>query len=89
MGHTLMLDVPEDVYQSLRHQAEQTGQLPEAIAVQLLVTATQHRLDDPLEPFIGAFSSEGSDWADHHDTYLGKSIRDTINRVPPKGQPDA
>jgi hypothetical protein len=88
MGHTLTLDVPEDVYQSLKHQAEQAGQLPEAIAVQLLVTATQHRLDDPLEQFIGAFSSEGSDWADHHDTYLGKSVRDTMHRASPKGQSD-
>jgi hypothetical protein len=39
MGHTLTLDVPEDVYQSLLQQAEQAGQLPEAIAVQLLATA--------------------------------------------------
>jgi hypothetical protein len=29
MGHTLTLEVPEDVYQSLRQQAEQTGQSPE------------------------------------------------------------
>jgi hypothetical protein len=89
MGHTLTLDVPEDVYQSLRHQAEQTGQMPEAIAVQLLVTATQRQLDDPLEQFIGTFSSEGSDWADHHDIYLGKSARDTMRRASPEGQPDA
>lgn len=29
MGHTLTLDVPEEVYQSLQRQAEQTGQSPE------------------------------------------------------------
>ena len=28
---------------------------------------------DPLEKFIGAFSSSGSDWADHHDKYLGEN----------------
>ena len=89
MGHTLTLDIPEAVYQSLRHQAEQTGQMPEAIAVQLLATATQRQLDDPLEQFIGAFSSEGSDWADHHDIYLGKSARDTMRHASCKGQSDA
>ena len=66
MGHTFTLDVPEDVYQSLRQQAEQTGQSPETVAVQLWATATQHCVDDPLEPFIGAFNTHGADWADLH-----------------------
>jgi hypothetical protein len=48
MGHTLTLDVPEDVYQSLQRQAEQTGQSPEIVAVQLLATATQPHGEDPL-----------------------------------------
>jgi hypothetical protein len=49
MGHTLTFDIPEDVYQSLVQKAEQTGQLPETVAVELLATATQQQLDDPLE----------------------------------------
>jgi hypothetical protein len=53
MGHTLTLNVPEDVYQSLQRQAEQTGQSPETVAVQLLATATQPHVEDPLEQFIG------------------------------------
>jgi len=36
MGHTLTLDIPEDVYQSLIQKAEQTGQQPEVVAVQWL-----------------------------------------------------
>ena len=89
MGHTLTLDVPEDVYQSLQHQAEQTGQSPETVAVQLLATATQPRVEDPLEPFIGTFSSHGLDWVDHHDAYLGQAVRDTMRREAPEGPPDA
>jgi hypothetical protein len=89
MGHTLTLDVPEDVYQSLMQQAKQTGQAPEALAVQLLAATTQHQVDDPLEQFIGAFSSHGADWADHHDTYLGESIRDTMRHEASEGNPDA
>ena len=89
MGHTLTLDVPEEVYQSLLQKAEQTGQLPEAVAVQLLATAIQPHVEDPLEQFIGAFSSHSVSWADHHDTYLGTAIRDTLHRNTSEGHPDA
>jgi len=34
MGHTLTLDLPDQVYACLRQQAEQTGQSPEAVAAQ-------------------------------------------------------
>jgi hypothetical protein len=89
MGHTLTLDVPEDVYQALVRKAEQTGQPPEDVAVQLLATATQHRGDDPLEQFIGAFRSHRADWADQHDTYLGKSVQGSMDPPTSKGHPDA
>jgi hypothetical protein len=89
MGHTLTLDVPEDVYQSLILQAKQTGQPPEAVAVQLLATATQHRVDDPLEQFIGAFRSHSTDWPDKHDTYLGKAAESSMDPETSKGHPDA
>ena len=59
MGHSLTLEVPETVYEMLRKTAERIGQPPEALAVQLLTTATQDLKDDPLEKFIGAFSSSG------------------------------
>ena len=36
--------------------------------------ATQPEAEDPLEAFIGAFDSEGSEWADQHDAYLGGSL---------------
>lgn len=79
MGHTLLLDLPQEVYESLVETAQQTGQTPEAVAMQWLVNAAQAPLDDPLEPFIGAFDSGGLDWADRHDEYLGKAIWDSIN----------
>ena len=89
MGYTLTLDVPEKVYESLRQQAEHTGQSPETLAVQLLATATQQPVDDPLEQFIGAFSSQGASWADHHDAYLGKAVRDTMSREVHEDRPNA
>ena len=89
MGQTLTLEVPEDVYKLLKKRAEQTGQPPEALAVQLLATATQNIEDDPLEKFIGAFSSSGSDWADHHDKHLGKSVKEEMDTPEHVGPSDA
>jgi hypothetical protein len=89
MGHTLTLDVPEEVYQALIRRAGQMGQPPEDVAVELLATATQQRGDDPLEQFIGAFRSQDTDWADQHDTYLGKAAKDAMGSTTTKGQPDA
>jgi len=73
MGHALLLDVPEDVFGSLVKTAEQTGQQPEALALQWLAQASQPASDDPLESFIGAFTSHGSDWIERHDEHLGQS----------------
>ena len=89
MSHTLTLDVPEDVYQALIQQAEETGQPPETVAVQLLATATQNRVDDPLDQFIGAFRGRTADWADRHDAYLGKAVQDSMDLEISKGQSDA
>jgi hypothetical protein len=72
MGHTLTVDLPEQVYECLRQQAEQTGQALETVAIQWLATATRVSVADPLEKFIGAFNSHGTDWTDHHDAYLGR-----------------
>lgn len=72
MAHTLQLDVPDDIYESLVKLGEQTGQRPESVALEQLITATQHLADDPLEHFIGAFPSDIPDWADQHDKYIGQ-----------------
>ena len=80
MGHTMTLNVPDSVYQSLIRRAEQSGQAPESLAVELLSSATQPEANDPLEAFIGAFDSQGSDWADRHDAHLGISIQRKLQR---------
>jgi hypothetical protein len=79
MVRALTLDLPEDLYQGLIQQGKRTGQSPEAVAAQLLVNAIQHRVDDPLEQFIGAFRSRGGDWADQHDVYIRKAARGSMD----------
>jgi hypothetical protein len=89
MGHKLLLEVPEDVYESLVKTAKQTGQLPEMLAVQWLAIASRSFADDPLEKFIGAFQSDISDWADQHDQYIGQAIAETVQNSESKGNSDA
>lgn len=73
MERTLTLEMPEEVYESLRRKAEESGQPPESLAIELLAAAIQPRgEEDPLERFIGAVDGEGGEWADRHDDYLGR-----------------
>jgi flagellar motor switch protein FliG len=78
MGHRLALEVSEDLYESLAKKAQQTGQSTEGLAVELLTAATQEDTADPLEKFIGAFSSQDNAWADQHDKYLGKAMTESL-----------
>jgi hypothetical protein len=49
--------------------AERSGQKPEELAANWLMTAVQQCEDDPLEEFIGAFPSNIPNWVDKHDAY--------------------
>lgn len=85
MGHTLTLEVPEDAYRPLAETARQRGSTPEELAVEWLVTAIYHAVNDPVEQFIGAFSSNISDWADQHDKYLGQAVMDSMHDAGDEG----
>jgi len=79
MEHKLLLEVPEDVYESLVETAGQMGQPYETVAVEWLTAVTRYVAHDPLEKFIGAFGGNIPDWAERHDLYLGKSILETAH----------
>ena len=72
MGQTLRLELPDNVFRSLKKEAEKRGQVPENLAVKLLVQVIGGS-DDPLESFFGTIDSNGLDWADNHDQYLAAS----------------
>jgi hypothetical protein len=73
MSHQLTLHIPDSLYSPLTQVASKTGQTPEQLVLQYLSQAIQSQTDDPVEQYIGAFSSTTPDWADQHDTYLGES----------------
>jgi hypothetical protein len=80
MGHALTVDLPEDVYESLLRTAREANQPPAAVAAQLLAEITKAAGEDPLARFIGAFDSQGSDWADRHDAHLAESVMEAPAR---------
>lgn len=77
MVHTLLMEVPETLYDLLMKRAEETGQQPETLAAEWLAASAERTTqDDPLEPFIGTFDTGVSDWATRHDEYLGRALLD-------------
>ena len=73
MSHSLTLDIPDELYDSLAIAAKRAGSTPEHQAIQWLAETASTPESDPLEKFIGAFESQHTDWADQHDEYIGKA----------------
>ena len=74
MSHILNIPVPDTLYEALTKTARETGQPLETIAATWLAAAATQFAHDPLDSFIGAFDSGGTDWADNHDHYLGQTV---------------
>jgi len=74
MAHTMVLEVPEEIYRPLLKTAEQSKQQLETFVVRWLASAVQQFSNDPLEKFIGALKSDIPDWADQHDKYIGEAL---------------
>jgi len=79
MGHAITVDMPQEVYESLARTAQQTGQTPEELAARWLAAAVQQAASDPLERFIGSIPTNVPDWADRHDHYIGKTLKDALS----------
>ena len=74
MERTLVLEVPEEVYQPLIKKAQQIGQTPEKVVLQWLTNALRSVSDDPLLQLAGAFESEITDLSEKHDEYIGRGL---------------
>ncbi len=72
--HSLLLEVPESIYQPIVEGARAEGRKVEEIALERLANGNPKKIDDPSEKFIGSFDSKGMDWARRHDEYLGENL---------------
>jgi hypothetical protein len=74
MEHTLILEVPEDVYQPLIKKAQQVGLTPERVVLQWLTNAVKPLTSDPLLELAGFFESGATDISEKHDQYIGQGL---------------
>ncbi len=74
MTHSIVLEVPENIYQAIVEEAEAKGRKIEEIALERLAVKKPKQTADPLDKFIGSFDSKGMDWARRHDEYLGENL---------------
>lgn len=76
MSHTFELKLPDSIHELLIKKAESSGLSPEELITELIKVAVEDKSKDPLEDFIGAFDSGGSDWTEQHDRFIGRSAMD-------------
>lgn len=88
MSYHLQITIPDTLYALLTQHAQQTGQPLEMLVTAWLTAAAKQFTRDPLDAFLGAFDSGGSDWADNHAVYLGQLGGDTPPPDQPVGQTD-
>ncbi len=74
MTHSLLLEVPESIYQPIVEEAEAEGRKVEEIALERLAVKKPQQMADPLDEFVDAFRSDVPDWADNHDKYIGENL---------------
>ena len=74
MTHSLTLEIPEKTYRILAERASKNGKQIEEIAVEKLAISSPEDIPDPLDKFIGAFSSGIGDVGLNHDKYIGENL---------------
>lgn len=79
MTHSLTLDLPEEIYQSLLKTALTNGKKVEEVAVAVLASVKKKKVADPFERFIGSVRSDITDLAENHDKYIGENLAQDLN----------
>jgi hypothetical protein len=74
MTHSITLEIPEKTYRTLAEKASKNGKEIEEIAIEKLAVPSPEDIPDPLDKFIGAFSSGIPDLGLNHDKYIGEQL---------------
>ena len=71
--HTLTLELPDDIYEPLLHQAQRSASTPEGLLTQWAVKAVQPVPEDPLLNLLGSIEGDVNDVSARHDEYLSRA----------------
>ena len=74
MSQTLMVELSDEAYETLRSLAGRKGQTPEAAGAEWLAEMARLAAEDPLEEWIGAFRSDMPGWSLRHHELLGEAL---------------
>lgn len=79
MDYSITLEISEEAYKPLRQAAQQKGQSLEVFAAKWLEVVAYTVQDDPIEEFIGGFSSDFPNWTEQTDALLGEVLLRKMN----------
>ena len=78
MTKQLVINLPDDVYNSLEEKAQQNGLTVEKYVQWWIKLAVVENARDPIDDIIALIQSDIEDWGDHHDEHLGRSMINTL-----------
>ncbi len=73
--HMLTLELPDEIYQPLLHQAQRSASTPEALLTEWAAQAVQTQ-KDPLLKLLGSIEADVSDVSGKHDEFIGRSLQE-------------
>ena len=74
MGHTLTLEIADDLYEKLLRKAKETGKTPQEVLAEWVSMAVKDPAEDRLLQLAGEFESTVTDVSERHDDYIGRGL---------------
>jgi hypothetical protein len=74
MARKLTLELPDEAYEYLCHEAKEMKASPEEIASEWLVGSIERMAKDPLLQLAGTLESGVTDLGERHDHYIGEAL---------------
>ena len=84
MAKTLVLELPDELEQSLETQATRQSISLEDLILEWLTKLAQPTAStdaDPLAPLLGTLTAEVNDVGERHDTYLGDALHQELKNA--------
>lgn len=78
MEHTLQISISEEIYETIKKEAEQKGQSLEELVSDWLADRALESASDPLDKLVGILSLNNPGWSDRHDLHIGESLLDSV-----------